>query len=114
MPSVNGYVSAREWLAETREALGHAIECLGQIRCIIDDLKTEMANAPVPRGYRGYRLALAEGEKVSHLEDAEDDIIKAVEAIKAIDILALESRHIKEWEQWWAEAAEAYDRRHGR
>lgn len=105
MPSVTGYVAAAEWLAEAKRDIRNAIECLGQIRSIIDDVKTEMATAPVPRG-------ATNREDFNHLENAEDEIIRIVAALR-IDWTHLESCHIKDFESWRNAAVEAYDRKHG-
>ena len=113
MPSVTGYVSAKEWLAEAREALEHAVECLGQIRSVIDDVRTDMAAAPVPRGYTGYRASIGEGQKFHDLEDAEDHITRLTVILRDLDLDAFNIYCIKDWESWRAEAVTAYARKHG-
>jgi hypothetical protein len=110
VPSVTGYVSAAEWLAEAKQAVEHAIECLGQIPGIIVDVRTEMADVPIGRGYRRRLTSAAVGQVTEHLENAEDAVIRLTAQLKAVDWTTIDENAVANFESWRAAAATAADR----
>lgn len=110
MPSITGYVSAREWLDEANQSVEHAIECLAQITGIIIDVRTELADVPNGRGALAWNRRRATIEIHERLESVEDAVIRLTAALKTVDFAGINKHDVDCFESWRASAADAADR----
>lgn len=110
MPSLTGYVSAAEWLAEAKQAVEHAVECLGQIPVIVVDVRDEMADVPSGRGYIGLQRRRGVAEAAERMESIEDGVIRTIAQLKGIDWTTIDADDVGNLESWGSAAAEAADR----
>ncbi len=103
--------TAAEWLKEAKEAVQHAIECLGQISGIGVDVRDEIFNTPKSR-CRCSQFAV--GERIQDLEDAEDEVARLVSYLDQTPWGDLQACNVESFETWRNSAVAEQDRRGAR
>lgn len=106
----NGCPTAAEWLAQAKEHIQDAIDCLGQISSVVDTTRVDLMDTPSGRGFRGMNMNIRAGEKLEELENAEDEIARLICYLNQVDWAAVEGCKVDSWEKWGAAAQEAADR----